>query len=134
MTPEIMHITSTGEPCDDKYCDARHVRRPVRHRLDNDETWTTKDGQVLRYEDMTPRHRLNTLRMLLRQAPGLALSYWMRIWADPLLAPRGDMAQMDVERFEDETMADPKAWLLNDTRCGRRLHELVTADGNANRL
>lgn len=30
----------------------------------NTETWTTKDGEVLRLEEMTPRHRGNVVRHL----------------------------------------------------------------------
>lgn len=37
------------------------------HFLFNDQTWTTKDGEILNIEDMTPSHRANTLAMLRRK-------------------------------------------------------------------
>ena len=95
-----------------------------RHQLDNAETWVTRDGRAIRYEDMTPSHRVNTLRMLIRQADRHALGYLL-----PLMPPPGSQAELEVDLMELEAAQNPQRWILT-TPCGKRLAELIRQDGN----
>jgi hypothetical protein len=79
--------------------------------LYNPVTWKDAQGDLHRIEEMEPQHARNSLRMLERNAFRLARAYWSWIWADPIMAPRGDMATDDCERFEREALKDPVRWL-----------------------
>lgn len=58
--------------------------------LDNDETWTTGDGETIALEDMEPRHRRNVLAWLEKRAEALKLADDLSLCS--VVGPSGDAA------------------------------------------
>jgi len=109
----------------------RDAGKPVsiRVRFDQGEWWRTKDGTWLRIADMEPSHRGNTARMLLRGAAGHAFRYGMadalEVSAGPWEVP--EEVQVDMERNNDERLADPAGW-LRSTKLFKALTARLTGD------
>jgi len=87
--------------------------------------WETKDGRVLKVEDIEPDHRDNLIAWLERNANKLASDFiWDRL---PFPNMRGDMAQLHAEEEWDREMRfaikSPVEWVRN-TPLYRKLNEL----------
>jgi hypothetical protein len=108
----VMHLVGEEE-CEMELCTSLHVRRSADPFawLHESATWKDEQGRIIRIEDMESSHALNSLRMLERNAFKIARLYWLWVWTNPLIAPRGDHATADCERFEQESFDDPVGWL-----------------------
>lgn len=97
--------------------------------IEQDEIWITRDGRVLRLEDMEPSHRKNTLRMLERRAYSLNTLAFTRYFVSPLGGgPSGDMANDAFDRTMNEFIEEhPRDWLRKQPLV-RRLKALVDDD------
>lgn len=102
-------------------------RVPIHELLHQDKEWVTRDGRRLALEEMTPRHRANTLAMLRRSAAVLE-------WNDavtrvlPMAGPdMGDQAQLAFDQVLDQRGEDPLGW-LETTALVSRLADMVAAD------
>lgn len=119
----IIHYTEDGRHCGDDFCVCdEHAAPPTIHFLDNDLTCTTKEGEILRLEDMSVGHRENVIRLLHQNAYKIVLGYWMHLYGS-IFAPSGDMAVVLMERIEDASFEDPHGF-VDDTRLVRRMREL----------
>ena len=97
--------------------------------IEQDEIWITRDGRVLRLEDMEPSHRRNTLRMLERRADSYNILAFRRYFMFPLGGgPSGDMANDAFDQAMDEFIEEhPRDWLSKQPLV-RRLRALVEDD------
>lgn len=93
--------------------------------LDQDKVWQTKTGEVVRLKDMTPSHRENTLRLLLRGAQSYKVSYEFRLLS---WAPSGDMACDDWDAIVDELSAKDSVVWLSEFPLVQKLQKLVAKD------
>lgn len=68
--------------------------------IEQDKVWITRDGRVLRLEEMEPTHRRNTLRLLERKKTQLNLIAFWRYFGS-VDGPNGEVAQSCFEREMD---------------------------------
>lgn len=105
----VVHFTATGEHCGEA-CPADHAQRPTLPPLYQDQIWTTREGEVLFIEEMTPRHAHYSYWFLHKRAAGLAWKYSLAEATGPF-APMGDMATDAMEAEHDERAERPHTWL-----------------------
>jgi hypothetical protein len=90
----------------------------------NTETWTTRDGETIALEDMTPEHRENTLnfigRRMHRYRDVIVLHYLFEAaWHDG-----GDAAQDALDAIAYHAETAPLEELMDSLPIVRRLREL----------
>ena len=66
-------------------------------REPTEDTWITKEGEAILVKDMTDSHLVNTVKMLLKQAPGLRAQFIDQ--AEITLSHmQGEMSQLSIEQ------------------------------------
>jgi len=95
-------------------------------RLYQDRVWTTKDGETLRLEDMTPNHRRRTLCYLRLHARAVKFNYELDLILGP--QPVGEMACDMFDAGLRELEEQPAMEWLNETPLVTRLAQMVAGD------
>ena len=99
----------------------------------DDPLWRPKDADHVTYiGELDPMHRVFLWRFLMRRAWSIQNTISFN-WLCGPLAPRGDMAMLDVEQMTDEMADDPRGW-LRSTPFVMALEALIIGDGNASIL
>lgn len=98
---------------------------PLTRVYNQGKVWLPAAGQWIRIKDMTPRHRLNSARMLMRQAETRA----MQLGFAELCIMRGapDVVVDDWLREDGERLNDPQKW-MRETKLYRALIKGLQVD------
>lgn len=97
--------------------------------LEQDKIWITRDGRVLKLEDMELSHRRNVLRILERRAISFHWRAFMHYFVFPLGGrPNGELSNSVFDRAEDEFLEKKPIVWLREQPLVRRLRTLVDED------
>lgn len=79
--------------------------------LNQTETWKTRDGRLIKLEDLELSHLKNIVAMLERKAETIEMVYSLNElgWLENM--PMGDHAQDAFENALDERARNPVSWL-----------------------
>jgi hypothetical protein len=98
--------------------------RTFRESIDQGKWWKSNEGWI-KIKDMTPGHRINAARMLLRAAKNIEASYSMSSLYLYVDAP--DDVVDSLLDADNRRAANPEAW-LRDTRLYRKLTKGLAVD------
>lgn len=89
----------------------------------NTETWTTREGETMRLEDMEPGHRENVIRWIYRHQRLIRMGMEL-YYIEGSLLMNGEMASESLEQMAHEVQHTPTEDLIESLPLVKRLREL----------